>query len=108
MLRQWLTAKRVKENNKTYIDKQMEEYKDYIENGLTLEEARFIHVKLSDMEYRSENYGDKRFVFMISEPGVDVEHIQNFLSSLGFFTETEWVDTVSMIRVIVATDKELL
>ena len=30
MLRQWLTAKQVKENNKTYVDKQMEEYKDYI------------------------------------------------------------------------------
>ena len=83
-------------------------YKDYIEKGLTLDEARFVHVKLNDMEYRSESHGDKRFVFMVSEPGVDVEHIQNFLSSLGFFIKTEWVDTVSMMRVTVATDKELL
>ena len=108
MLREWLTAKQVKANNKTYIDKQKAEYKDYIEKGLTLNEARFVHVKLNDMEYRSESHGDKRFVFMVSEPGVDVEHIQNFLSSLGFFTKTEWVDTVSMMRVTVATDKELL
>ena len=107
-MREWLTARQVKENNKIYVDRQMEEYKDYIKKGLTLDEAKFIHTKLSDMEYRSESYGDKRFVFMASEPGVDVEHIQNFLSSLGFFTKTEWVDTVSMMRVIVATDKELL
>lgn len=89
MLREWLTAKQVKENNKTYIDKQKAEYKDYIKKGLTLDEAKFIHVKLSDMEYLSKNHGDKCFVFMVSKPGVDVEHIQNFISSLGFFTKTE-------------------
>lgn len=108
MLREWLTANQVKENNKTYIDRQVAEYKNYIEKGLTLDEAKFINVKLNDMEYRSESYGDKRFVFMISEPNIDVEHIQNFLSELGFFTKRELVDTVSMMRVTVATDKELL
>lgn len=86
----------------------MEEYKDYIENGLTLEEAKFIHVKLSDMEYRSKSNGDKHCVFMISEPNVDVDHIQNFLYSLGFFTKTEWSIATSMMRVTVATDRELL
>lgn len=61
----------------------MEEYKDYIENGLTLEEAKFIHVKLSGMEYRSKSDGDKCFVFMISEPNADVDHIQNFFIFIG-------------------------
>lgn len=102
------TADTVKSNHEKYIEREKGKYKEFIDRGLNLEEAKFIHSKLMVMQYDSETEGKEQFTFVISEPNIKARNIEKILLELGFFVKTEWVPSISMEKMIIATTLEKL
>lgn len=103
-----ITADVIKSNHKKYLEREKEKYKEFIDKGLNIYEARFISEKLTTMELDSETEGKEKFTFMISEPYIKVKDIEDMLVYLGFFVKTEWVSSISMYKITIATRMELL
>lgn len=103
-----ITADDIKANHRKYLEKEKEKYKEFIDKGLNIYEARFISEKLTTMELDSEAEGKEKFIFMISEQHINVKNVMDMLVYLGFFVEKEWVPHISMDKITIATRKELL
>ena len=102
------TADTVKSNHEKYLEREKGKYKEFIDRGLNLEEAKFIHSKLMVMQYDSETKGKEQFTFVISEPNIKARNIEKILLELGFFVKTEWIPHISMCKITITTRRELL